>query len=191
MLVALEVGLILAALGLWSSLHIFHAKQASQLGWLSRVTVLNGFWILPPGLLLLVWLPMLGRDAFRLFFDKTGVPRSMATVAAGLVVGGLLSFVYYPALAAQLSPKEVFESYQRFHKGGEPLGSPPFSCLRARFRRAWTDQTSSSALGPTIKASATSSVLPRIARSRRSVISGFSRKKVLAFSRPWPIRTES
>ena len=38
-------------------------------------------------------------------------------MAAGLVVGGLLSFVYYPALAAQLSPKEVFESYQRFHQG--------------------------------------------------------------------------
>jgi hypothetical protein len=33
-----------------------------------------------------------------------------------------MSFIYYPALAAQLSPKEVFESYQRLHKGGEPLG---------------------------------------------------------------------
>ena len=62
------------------------------------------------------------RDAFRLFFDKTRLSRGMATLAAGLMTGGLLSFVYYPALAAQLSPKEVFESYQRLHKREEPLG---------------------------------------------------------------------
>jgi 4-amino-4-deoxy-L-arabinose transferase-like glycosyltransferase len=122
LLLALEVGLILAAAGVWSALHIFHAKQASQMGWTSRVGLLNAFWVLPPFLLLVVWFNMFVRDCFRLFFDKTGVSRGMATVAAGLVVGGLLSFVYYPALAAQLSPKEVFESYQRFHKGGEPLG---------------------------------------------------------------------
>jgi len=122
LLCALEVGLILAAAGLWSSLHIFHAKQASQMGWTSRVTLLNAFWVLPPALLLIVWGVMFVRDCFRLLFDKTGVSRGMATVAAGLVVGGLLSFVYYPALAAQLSPKEVFESYQKFHKGSEPLG---------------------------------------------------------------------
>ena len=34
----------------------------------------------------------------------------------------MLSFVYYPALAAQLSPKEVFDSYRRLHKASEPLG---------------------------------------------------------------------
>ncbi len=33
----------------------------------------------------------------------------------------ILCFSYYPALANQLSPKEVFESYQRLHKGSEPL----------------------------------------------------------------------
>jgi hypothetical protein len=36
-------------------------------------------------------------------------------------VGAVLCFSYYPALANQLSPKEVFESYQRVHKGNEPL----------------------------------------------------------------------
>jgi Dolichyl-phosphate-mannose-protein mannosyltransferase len=37
------------------------------------------------------------------------------------VMGLVLCFSYYPALANQLSPKEVFESYQRIHKDGEPL----------------------------------------------------------------------
>jgi 4-amino-4-deoxy-L-arabinose transferase-like glycosyltransferase len=38
------------------------------------------------------------------------------------VVGFLLCFSYYPALANQVSPKEVFESYEKIHQGGEPLG---------------------------------------------------------------------
>jgi 4-amino-4-deoxy-L-arabinose transferase-like glycosyltransferase len=39
----------------------------------------------------------------------------------GVVVGFVLCFAYYPALANQLSPKEVFESYQKVHSGSEPL----------------------------------------------------------------------
>ncbi|MGO9711384.1 MAG: ArnT family glycosyltransferase [Polyangiaceae bacterium] len=39
----------------------------------------------------------------------------------GVLAGLVLCFSYYPALANQLSPKEVFESYERVHKGGEPL----------------------------------------------------------------------
>ncbi|HEY2513701.1 MAG TPA: glycosyltransferase family 39 protein [Polyangiaceae bacterium] len=39
----------------------------------------------------------------------------------GVLSGVVLCVAYYPALANQLSPKEVFESYQKVHKGGEPL----------------------------------------------------------------------
>jgi 4-amino-4-deoxy-L-arabinose transferase-like glycosyltransferase len=39
----------------------------------------------------------------------------------GAVVGLTLCLFYYPALANQLSPKEIFESYERIHKTGEPL----------------------------------------------------------------------
>lgn len=39
----------------------------------------------------------------------------------GVTVGAILCFSYYPALANQLSPKEIFESYQRMHKANEPL----------------------------------------------------------------------
>ena len=45
--------------------------------------------------------------------------------AAGLAIaafGLVMSLGYYPALAAQLSPKEAFDSYQRMAAEGEPLG---------------------------------------------------------------------
>jgi hypothetical protein len=47
--------------------------------------------------------------------------RAAGFAFGGAVVGFILCFSYYPALANQLSPKEVFESYQRTHKSGEPL----------------------------------------------------------------------
>jgi len=37
------------------------------------------------------------------------------------IISAVLCFSYYPALANQLSPKEVFESYQRVKQGAEPL----------------------------------------------------------------------
>jgi 4-amino-4-deoxy-L-arabinose transferase-like glycosyltransferase len=40
---------------------------------------------------------------------------------SAVVVGFVLCFSYYPALANQVSPKEVFESYEKRHAGAEPL----------------------------------------------------------------------
>lgn len=48
--------------------------------------------------------------------------RAAGFALGGAAVGFVLSFAYYPALANQLSPKEVFESYEKTHKPGEPLG---------------------------------------------------------------------
>jgi hypothetical protein len=47
--------------------------------------------------------------------------RAAFLAVSGALVGLILCFSYYPALANQLSPKEVFESYQKTHKAGEPL----------------------------------------------------------------------
>jgi hypothetical protein len=63
--------------------------------------------------------------AFFLFMGAAGEAlrgsRAAFMVVSGVLVGLLMCFAYYPALANQLSPKEVFESYQRIHKEGEPL----------------------------------------------------------------------
>jgi hypothetical protein len=47
--------------------------------------------------------------------------RAASLALGGAVVGFVLCFFYYPALANQLSPKEVFESYRRFCPDA-PLG---------------------------------------------------------------------
>jgi 4-amino-4-deoxy-L-arabinose transferase-like glycosyltransferase len=63
--------------------------------------------------------------AFFLFMGAIGDllkgSRAAFLAVSGVAFGFVLCFFYYPALANQLSPKEVFESYQRTHKDGEPL----------------------------------------------------------------------
>jgi hypothetical protein len=62
------------------------------------------------------------RDGFRQLVTIVRVPRAVGTMLAGLVAGGLLAFGYYPALAAQLSPKEAFETLSKIAGPEEPLG---------------------------------------------------------------------
>jgi len=68
---------------------------------------------LPSGIALFLALGLVG--------DLLQGRRAAGFVFLGTVLGLVLSGAYYPALANQLSPKEVFESYERTHKGGEPL----------------------------------------------------------------------
>jgi 4-amino-4-deoxy-L-arabinose transferase-like glycosyltransferase len=81
----------------------------------------NAWWALPLGLALAPIVFVALRDGFGLLVARARLPRAAGTVAAGLIAGAALGFWYYPALAAQLSPKEVFESYLRLRKEGEPL----------------------------------------------------------------------
>jgi hypothetical protein len=53
-------------------------------------------------------------------FHKRG-GRVAAFGVGSTAVGLVLCLQYYPALANQLSPKEVFESYERKHCSGEPI----------------------------------------------------------------------
>jgi hypothetical protein len=68
---------------------------------------------IPAGVALMLLVGFLG--------DLLRTSRAAALVGFGAVLCGIVCFDYYPALANQLSPKEVFESYQRLHKSGEPL----------------------------------------------------------------------
>jgi hypothetical protein len=53
--------------------------------------------------------------------DLLGGSRTAGFSVLAAVPGFVLCFGYYPALANQLSPKEVFESFARVHCGNEPL----------------------------------------------------------------------
>ena len=69
---------------------------------------------LPSGVALFLALGLVG--------DLLRGRRAAGLAFGGALVGFILCFFYYPALANQLSPKEVFESYERVHATGEPLG---------------------------------------------------------------------
>jgi 4-amino-4-deoxy-L-arabinose transferase-like glycosyltransferase len=87
-------------------------------------------WTLIPLVLAAPLALLLGRDllraSFRLErFPRLGafVPRRGSLAAVGLVAcGSGLSFGYYPALAAQLSPQQTFDAFLRLARPGEPLG---------------------------------------------------------------------
>jgi 4-amino-4-deoxy-L-arabinose transferase-like glycosyltransferase len=68
---------------------------------------------IPSGVALFLLIGFVG-DLFR------GSRSAFLTLFAA-AVGMVLCFAYYPALANQLSPKEIFEIYQRTRKDGEPL----------------------------------------------------------------------
>jgi 4-amino-4-deoxy-L-arabinose transferase-like glycosyltransferase len=78
------------------------------------------------GAKLIIALPVAVCSGFLVFFGLGVVGdvvrhRAASFALGGLVAGGILCGAYYPALANQLSPKEVFESYRVVHKECEPL----------------------------------------------------------------------
>lgn len=87
------------------------ARQLAKVGWL----------VLPVAVLVLPPLVVLARDVSRLFFAKLPVSRAVVALAAVVGFGGVMSLSYYPALAAQISPKEVFDAYKRLAAPDERL----------------------------------------------------------------------
>jgi hypothetical protein len=66
-------------------------------------------------------LAVLARDVLGAFLRWLPVPRARLGCAAFAGFALALSLGYYPALAAQLSPRDVFESFRHRAKPGEPL----------------------------------------------------------------------
>jgi hypothetical protein len=64
---------------------------------------------------------LLARDACRVVFRRLRITRASAALAAIAAFGAALSFGYYPLLARQISPKEVFESFKHLAQPGEEL----------------------------------------------------------------------
>ena len=112
-LVALPV--VVRGFGKWH-----HIKQFSNLS-SQQLTAANwawaGFVVLLLGPLLVLTL----RNVVRTFFQV--VPLSRSEIAAGSVAAFGLTFSlgYYPALASQISPREVYDSFQSMRGEGEEL----------------------------------------------------------------------
>jgi 4-amino-4-deoxy-L-arabinose transferase-like glycosyltransferase len=74
-----------------------------------------------PALVLGPALALLARDAAAAFLRWLPLPRARLGLAAFAGFGLVSSLGYYPALAAQLSPRNVFEAFRHQAKPGEPL----------------------------------------------------------------------
>ena len=87
------------------------SRQVAKFGWIAFFALV----ILGPPLLLLA------RDAARWLMGKLPFSRAGLATASLSAFGIVMSLVYYPALASQISPKEVFDSYRKLAKKGELL----------------------------------------------------------------------
>jgi 4-amino-4-deoxy-L-arabinose transferase-like glycosyltransferase len=134
--VVIEAALVgLCLLGLLSERVLVLGKLemlgAAQRSWASSAAVALPALLASPLLLTLV------RDSFRTLFDPElgnavrpgvvaralsgGLSRAQAALIVCVGFGLCLSLGYYPMLAAQISPKQVFDAYRKQAKPGEPL----------------------------------------------------------------------
>jgi hypothetical protein len=98
-----------------------------------RSVAQNLWWVVP---LVLAAVPItfeLSRLVVARLMAWLRLPRVAAGSLGAAVAGALLCFGYYPAVAAQLSPKAMFESYQALHRPGEALGVVGVRARTARF----------------------------------------------------------
>lgn len=89
----------------------FHWSSFETMALPWRLVARYGY-LVPPLLVVLPWAAVLARDTVRFLFAKVPLTRGFAALLAVSSFGAVLSLGYYPALAAQISPKEVFESFR-------------------------------------------------------------------------------
>jgi hypothetical protein len=118
---ALELGLLLLFIEQRWPKKPFHLIPPAWLAQIPAPAARYG-WAAFLGLLLLPFLILVFRDLLRAAFRLLPVTRASVGVLGFVAFGLVLSVGYYPALAAQVSPREVFDSYRRFATHGDELG---------------------------------------------------------------------
>ncbi|HVU01713.1 MAG TPA: glycosyltransferase family 39 protein [Polyangiaceae bacterium] len=127
-----QVTLLVLAIVVPLSDRFLHLKAIDGMSREFRVVARFGY----VGLPVLVVLPLLGyaaRDVSRFACRLLRLTRASVALFSIAAFAAVLSFSYYPALAKQLSPKEVFESYKRFSRPGEDLAMIGGSSGTARY----------------------------------------------------------
>lgn len=87
-----------------------------------QLRLMHAWWWLPLGLVAGLFAALTARHLFRLLLARAGLARAWVAAASGVGAGLVMSLAYYPALATQLSPRQVFETYQQQRSPSEPLG---------------------------------------------------------------------
>jgi len=117
-----EASLAGIALLSWLSHRFFHWQQFESMGAMERKLAYVAWIALPIVFMLLPAGALLLRDCFRYVYGRFKLSRAAGSMLGVVACGLTLSLGYYPALAAQISPKEVFESYKTLAHRGEALG---------------------------------------------------------------------
>lgn len=120
-LILIEAGLVFAGvggLGLYAGWWGFGEGIPAPI----RTALLNAWWALPVALVLIPVAGMAARDAVRTFFRLVPVGRGVAACLCLASGGAVLSFAYFPALAAQLSPKDAFDAFEARSGAEDELG---------------------------------------------------------------------
>jgi hypothetical protein len=117
-LVALEAALLALAVATVVSSRYKHWAALETMTIPGRLVATYGFVALP-ALVLTPHGVIALRDACRVVLGRLRITRASAAIAAIGALGAALSFGYYPLLARQISPKEVFDSFRRLSRAGE------------------------------------------------------------------------
>jgi hypothetical protein len=129
----LEAGLVGFLLLSAISERLVHLEQLDSFGLLTRRLVAVAA-VLVPLSALLPLAAMLARDASRLVFGRTAATRSQGVLCVAAVIGLVGSLGFYPTLARQVAPKQVFERYRELGRAGEPLGMVGEASVSARYQ---------------------------------------------------------
>lgn len=131
-LLGLEAGLVVFAAATFISDRFAHFPQIESMSQQLRAVARFGYIVFP----VLVASPILGyaaRDSARWLTRKLHVTRATAALASVAAFGAVMSFGYYPLLAKQISPKEVFDAYRRFAHQHEELAMMGMASGGARY----------------------------------------------------------
>ncbi|MCL2824811.1 MAG: hypothetical protein FWD57_12555, partial [Polyangiaceae bacterium] len=119
--IVVEIILIITSITVFVGLRVSW-KQVMAMSSTLRFLTSHGWWIAPIGLVVGIGGCLLFRDICRWVFPRFRLSRASASLAAGALTGAILSVSYYPALASQISPRDVFDYYRSHKSGTEPLG---------------------------------------------------------------------
>lgn len=121
-LLVTQAALVGYALLAFLSSKYFHWKQFANMSPVAKQVASYGYLLFPLVVLALPPLAMIGRAVVQRVLDRVPVSRARLSLACAVCFAGVMSLHYYPALASQISPKEVFDAYQSLSKPGERLG---------------------------------------------------------------------
>ncbi len=111
----------------------FHWKQFEAMSPIAGVIARYGWAAFPVGVVAAPPLVVVGLDAVRFFYRVVPISRGFGALLSVAALGAVMSLWYYPALATQISPRDVFVRYRQLASTGEALAMMGTGAGSARY----------------------------------------------------------